>query len=152
MKTLKYPYLLLPFMIMCICINGTEAQEVEYIGEFCFTLTSDDAGVETLQVGVLSYGEGHLTLDGKVTIEGPFLPKPAHGSALLSDDIILATLTAAGAPETFSKTYYIQSDLATLSGIYIAIVFYNISTPGPPEPNQYFTATYYGTIARITCP
>jgi len=153
MRTLKYIYLLLPLMILCICVNMADAQEAKYIGEFCFTMTSSfGSSVETLQVGVLSYGEGHLPLDGKVTVEGPFLPKPTHGSAMLFNGSVLATLTAAGAPGTFSKTYYLQGDLATLSGIYTVIEFYNIGTGPPPQRNQYFTLTDNGTITRITCP
>ncbi len=141
-------------MIMCICINSAAAQEVEYIGEFCFTLTSTSfQGVpdETLQVGGLSYGAGHLSLDGNVSSDSQ--PRPAHGSGVLFGDSVLVTLTTSGPlsqRSTFSKTYYLQGDLTTLSGTYTSIEFYKLEIGGITPP--YSILIDHGTIARITCP
>jgi len=150
MKTSKLTYLLLPLMIMCICVNMANAQEVKYIGEFCFTLTSTSfQGVpdETIQVGVLSYGAGHLSLDGNLS------SRPAHGSAVLFGDSVLATLATSGPQSqrsTFSKTYDLQGGLATLSGTYTSIEFYQLNIGGVTPP--YSVLIDHGTITRITCP
>jgi len=141
-------------MIICICVNMADAQEVKYIGEFCFTLTSTSfQGVpdETIQVGVLSYGAGHLSLDGNLSSDSQ--PRPAHGSAVLFGDSVLAILATSGPQSqrsTFSKTYDLQGGLATLSGTYTSIEFYKLNIGGVTEP--YSVLIDHGTITRITCP
>lgn len=72
--------------LLTLFCDGVGAQgEPVYLGEFCFDMTPADANVtttSTLQLGVLSFGDGHFSVHGRITTPG-IIPFPVYGTAIV---------------------------------------------------------------------
>ncbi len=81
---------------LCIPFDSANAQsETTYLGEFCLAASPYGTVVPPgpfLRVGVLSYGNGHFVLTGNR--ENNFVPIPVYGTAMISGDKIVASLSA----------------------------------------------------------
>lgn len=153
-KRLQFRFLFLMCLIALFFFTNTAIShaEVNYIGEFCFTMVSDDPTValKTVQLGVLSYGEGHFPLYGKATIEGFDGVIPIHGTGVINGDAISITLNASDRL-TLSRVIYIEITAGASIGGYTEIV-QAMPFMGAPIPPQIFTNANNGAIHPIACP
>jgi len=114
--------------------------EVSYLGEVCLNLTSIyNVPNKTVQLGILSYGAGYFSLNGKITDENSRI-MPALGTAIIAvidgDNKVVLTLTAADGTFAYSEIFYITFDLKTLSGAFSSIVHEELFFGAPPTPDQ----------------
>lgn len=99
-------------------------------------------------MGVLSYGEGHFPVHGRITPAVPVL-----GTVIVSrvgnDDVILGTLSASALDSnTRSATFYIVINLRTLTGSYNAVKIWEQCT-GPTC--EIFVPTEQGSLILRDC-
>ena len=141
MKTMRRSFLI-AFVVASLSlflVVSDSSAEISYIGEVCIDLTSlyrDSpyyVPAKTAQLGILSYGAGYFSLNGKIT-DANSRVMPAVGTALLNADNAVLTLTAALG--IYSETYSITVDLKTLSGSFSSIVHETFFSGPPPTPDQ----------------
>lgn len=155
LKILAQRCLLLLFVVSLLLSCGlAKAQaEVNYLGEICFSMISNDLtkARKAVQLGVLSFGTGHFPLHGKATVEGFTGIIPVHGTAEIdsSNGIIVMTLTSSDRL-TDSTTIYIEINANTLSGIYKEIDHLE-QVIGAPISNPIITSTDSGSITLHAC-
>lgn len=131
--------------------TGTAEAQVTYLGEFCWDVRSAQAGAAPLrlQLGVLSVGSGHFTVNGRLAGEGGGRVEAIHGNAELAGASVLLTLVSSfGVPLQSAReadTFNAALDLATLSGTYKMVGL--VGGGAPPE-----VVTDDGTLATVPCP
>ena len=105
--------------------------DVEYLGDFCWQGQSDlDGATALLQLGVLSYGDGHFPVHGRIIpADGPAvvvsgntevtaagIEATLQGSELESGDISTVTLHLLLDPVNFNGTYNVISVWSEVAG------------------------------------
>ena len=129
--------------------------EVSYIGEVCINLTSlyNEAPYyvpdKTVQLGILSYGAGYFSLNGKITDANSRI-MPAGGTAIINGGNAVLTLTAALG--IYSEIYSITVDLKTLSGMFSSVVHETFFSGPPPTPDQVISRYDIGDASVLDCP
>ena len=154
MKTIRnYSFIvfIIASLFLFLAVSDSRA-EVSYIGEVCFNLTSlNNVPDKTVQLGILSYGAGYFSLNGKITDEISRI-MPISGTAIITefegDNTVVLTLTAAY--NIYSETYYITFVLNTLSGMFSSIV-HATSFIGP-TPDQVISRYDIGDASLVDCP
>ena len=159
LKSLSITVIIASIMFLCPLI--AYADGVNYMGEVCLKLTSDynDAPYyvpdKTVQLGILSYGAGYFSLNGKITEENSKL-MPALGTAIITafngDNKVVLTLTAADGTFAYSEIFYITFDLKTLSGAFSSIVHEELFFGAPPTPDQIGSRYDKGDASLVVCP
>jgi hypothetical protein len=102
MKSLsKMLVIILFFAVIILGFSVTTRAEVKDMGEFCFEMqpvVSVEGIGGQLRVGVLSFGSGHLILDGTIVPKFSFAPTGhVHGSATLEGNKVTMSLTSSEA-------------------------------------------------------
>ena len=110
--------------VLALMTAPAAAGDVQYLGDFCWQGQSDlDAATAMLELGVLSYGDGHFPLHGRiipsdgpaVVVSGNTEVTPAgieaslQGSELESGEISAVTLHLLLDPITFNGSYRVIS-------------------------------------------
>lgn len=144
------------FLIILIGSAFMASAEVKDLGEVCFNMSWDDVfeGVGgQLQAGVLSFGNGHFILDGKIVPLIILDPNGhVHGSATLDGNSITMSLALSDAATLTSplsgrvSLIHIVLDSTTLSGRWVA-TGYNFRTAPDATSGELFG----GTISIAQC-
>ncbi len=149
----KHFFVVFIVAILSLLLAVSESKaEVSYLGEVCLNLTSlYNVPDKTVQLGILSYGAGYFSLNGKITDEISRI-MPISGTAIITefegDNTVVLTLTAAY--NIYSETYYITFDLKTLSGWFSSIV--HEPTFIGPTPDQIVSRYDSGEAILVVCP
>lgn len=132
--------------------------EISDLGEVCINLTSlyRDAPyyvpAKTAQLGILSYGAGYFSLNGKIT-DAVGRIMPANGTGIIDENTTaVLTLTATDRAFAYSETFNITIDLQILNGLYSSIVHEQYSLGAPPTPDQVISRYDIGDASLHDCP
>lgn len=154
---LKYGCVMVILISLCVSAAPAGAQgEPTYLGEVCFELNSSipnplpGATGSILQLGVLSYGAGHYSLNGRTD------SLPVYGSAVIDDrggnPLVLISLTLTNISGDY-WLYFLRYDVNQQTGDYTAYGRRTYSCFGclPPGPEPW-TGVISGTVALHACP
>jgi hypothetical protein len=134
------------FVLMCLFFSFKFANAQEYLGEICWNVQHQgEVESDILQLGVLRYGDGHFTLNGKINNIDFYTV--VHGNAELINGRIEMVLNLAEVdPFIVPSVVYVSLDPATLAGTFHELIF---------ESNDgvnYFFDPVQGTFTPIACP
>ena len=129
---MKTAIILLMTMMILLTFGFAEAQTaVTYLGEFCVV---DNSALgrppePLFKVGILYYGDKHLALNGE-WLGG--IPEPVYGSAMISGDNLVATVTSSLVSGTYGTFYTVSYLVVNLT---------------PPDGS---TMMFFGTMTSMT--
>ncbi len=154
MNSLRTKWLLIALLanLLITFSQGYADVEVVYLGEYCFSLDSEeeDAARKTLHLGVLSYGDIHYPAHGKMTVEGRAGVIPVHGAVVKDGDDIVITLSGSD-HGLGSDSLRIHAIIGENQGKYSTIE--HMTIPDPDNPTGEVTVFYkYGSFSLIQCP
>lgn len=152
MRNYSFITFIVAILSLFLAVSESKA-EVSYLGEVCLNLTSQyNVPAKTVQLGILSYGAGYFSLNGKITDVVSRI-MPVSGTAIITEfegvNTVVLILTAAY--NNYSETYYIEFNLQTLSGSFSSIVHEPAFFQGP-IPVSIGSRYDFGTAVLLDCP
>lgn len=143
---MKVLILSLMFIFLLSCGLAEAQTDATYLGEFCIVDTSllGRPPLPLFQVGALKYGDNHIALNGNWLGN---IPEPIYGTAMVSGDKIVATLTTALVSETYGTSYaviYLSVDSTSMYGTMTTMSMTFLPTPSQEPVIQ-------GPIYIVSC-